>query len=342
MSEYASLASAFKGKKVLITGATGFTGQDLTKKLAGAGAIITAIVRESSDISALDKYGITWIRGDIADPELAVKATKGIEYIFHLAAAFRETRATEEGYRKVHLYSTQNLAKAVQGKPEFKCFMHTSTVGVHGHIPGDDLADEEYRFSPGDEYQNTKLEAELWLHKYGKETGLPYSVVRPAPIYGPGDRRLLKIYKMVNKGYFLFLGKGKGMYHLIHVDDLTNIMLKAANYEKALGQAFIAAANAPISMIDMARTIAKALNKKVRIIRLPIGPVFIAADICNAVCTRLGIQPLLYRRRVAFYTKDRKFDNSKIRNVLDYQPIYDNEKGIIESANWYKKHGWLE
>jgi len=341
MSEYSSLADVFKGKKVLITGATGFTGRNLTKKLIGAGAEITAIVRESSNIGDLKDHDITWLRGDIADPELALKATQGIEYIFHLAAAFRETKASEEDYRKVHLYSTQNLAKAVLGKPEFKCFMHTSTVGVHGHIPGDDLADEEYRFSPGDEYQNTKLEAELWMHKFGKESNFPYSVIRPAPIYGPGDRRLLKIYKMVNKGYFLFFGKGKGLYHLIHVEDLTNIMLKAAIDENARGQAFIAAADEPIGMIDMALIIGKALNKKVRIIRLPITPMFIAADICNAICTRLGVQPPLYRRRVAFYTKDRKFDNSKIRNILGYQPMYDNKKGIEESAHWYKKHGWL-
>lgn len=341
MSQNITLAQPFKGKKVLITGATGFTGRVLTHKLLDAGADIRIIARQSSDTGDLDDDSITWFRGDIANPELAQQAADGVEYIFHIAAAFREVKASIEDYRKIHLTSTQNLARAVQHQPQFKRFIHTSTVGIHGHIPGDDLADEQYRYDAGDDYQLTKLEAELWLHEFGNESGFPYTVIRPAAIYGPGDRRLLKIFKMANKGFFLFFGKGKGIYHLIHVDDLTNIMLKAAIENAALGEAFIAAANEPISMVDMAKTIGRALGKQVRIIRLPITPMFFAADICNAVCSRLGIDPPLHRRRVAFYTKDRKFNNSKVRHVLDYNPIYDNETGITELALWYKQHGWL-
>jgi len=342
MSEHNNFANPYKNKKVLITGATGFTGRLLTHKLINAGADVSIIARESSQAGDLQGLPINWFRGDIADPIIAQQATKGIEYIFHIAAAFREVKATVEDYRKIHLYSTQNLAKAVQPQPQFKRFIHTSTVGIHGHIPGDDLADEQYRTSTGDDYQLTKLEGEQWLHEFGRETGLPYTVIRPAAIYGPGDRRLLKIFKMASKGFFLFFGKGKGIYHLIHVEDLTNIMLEAGTNEAALSEAFIAASNEPIAMVDMAELIGRALGKNVRVIRLPIAPLFLAADICNAICVRLGIDPPLHRRRVAFYTKDRKFDNSKILNVLNYTPEYDNATGIKESALWYQKHGWLD
>ncbi len=264
-----------------------------------------------------------------------------MEYIFHLAAAFREEKGSDEGYRKVHLHSTQLMAEAVKGKPAFKRFVHTSTVGVQGHIEGDDYADENYRFSPGDGYQRTKLEGEQWLEKFASENNLPYTVIRPAPIYGPGDGRLLKFFKMVDKGYILMLGKGKGIYHLVHVDDLTEIFLLAGVSEKALSQVFIAAGEEPISIIDMGHSIARALNKKIRVIRLPIQPFFLAADICKAVCTPLGIQPPLYRRRVAFYTKDRKFNISKLKNVLGYQPKYSNESGLAETAKWYVENEWL-
>jgi nucleoside-diphosphate-sugar epimerase len=342
MSQNVSLATPFKGKKVLITGATGFTGRILTHKLIEAGAEIRIIARHSSSIGDLTDDAITWFRGDIADPELAQQAADGVAYIFHIAAAFREVKATEDDYRKIHLHSTQNLARAVQHQPQFKRFIHTSTVGIHGHIPGNDLADEQYRYDAGDEYQSTKLEGELWLHQFGTENSFPYTVIRPAAIYGPGDRRLLKLFKMASRGFFLFLGNGKGIYHLIHVDDLTDIMLKAAIDNAALGEAFIAAANEPIPMIEMAKCIGRTLGKKVRIIRLPITPMFIAADICNAICGRLGIAPPLHRRRVAFYTKDRKFNNRKIRQVLNYQIKHDNESGIAELTLWYQQHGWLK
>ncbi|MCK5360956.1 MAG: NAD-dependent epimerase/dehydratase family protein [Gammaproteobacteria bacterium] len=342
MLKNSTFAQPFKGKKVLITGATGFTGRVLTHKLINAGAKVRIIARESSAVGDLDDSSISWFRGDISDPELALKAADGVEYIFHVAAAFREVKATIEDYRKIHLYSTQNLVHAVQSQPQFLRFIHISTVGVHGHIPGDDLADETYRFEAGDDYQSTKLEAELWLNKFSKDSDFPYCVIRPAAIYGPGDRRLLKIFKMANKGFFLFFGKGKGIYHLVHVDDLTNIMLKAAIEKTALKETFIAAGNEPIAMVDMAKIIACALDKRLRVIRLPITPMFIMADICNAVCKRLGIDPPLHRRRVAFYTKDRKFNNRKIRKVLGYNPIYDNKTGLTELAHWYQKHGWLD
>ena len=138
MSQNVSLGRPFKGKKVLITGATGFTGRALTHKLIEAGADIRIIARQSSNAGDLADNDIKWFRGDIADPALVQRAADGVEYIFHIAAAYREVKATEDDYRKIHLYSTQNLARAVQHQPQFKRFIHTSTVGIHGHIPGND------------------------------------------------------------------------------------------------------------------------------------------------------------------------------------------------------------
>jgi len=330
----------FAGATVLVTGATGFTGRVLAHKLAKAGANLRIIARESSEIGDLAEIEAEWFRGEVFDSEIVEKAVDGVNYIFHVAAAFRETHPDDEGYRKVHLHSTQIMAKAVVGKPEFRRFLHVSTVGVHGHIEGG-RADENYRFAPGDPYQRTKLEAELWLSEYAEESGLPHSIVRPGPIFGPGDMRLLKIFKMVNKGFFLMLGKGKGWYTLVHVEDLTNVMMLAAVKPEGLSQVFIAANNEPISMVDMAKMIGQKINKKVRIVRLPLWPFYVAADVCVALCKPLGLSPPIYRRRVDFYTKDRQFDNSKVRNVLSYVFLYDNEKGLEETARWYQDNNLL-
>lgn len=340
--EKTAVHQQFQGAKVLITGATGFTGKVLSHKLAAAGAQIKAIARPNSNLGELSSLDIQWFRGEVFDPETIRQATEDVEYIFHVAAAFREEKGHDEGYRKVHLHSTQLLAQAALGQPQFKCFVHVSTVGVHGHIPGDDVADENYPFSPGDGYQRTKLEGEQWLAAWAADKDFPYTIIRPTPIFGPGDGRLLKFFKMVNKGYILMLGKGKGLYHLVHVDDLTEIFLLAAVSPQARSEVFIAANEEPISIIDMGKSIAKALGKDIRVIRLPIGPFFLAADICKALCTPLGIQPPLYRRRVAFYTKDRKFSIAKLKNVLGYTPRYTNASGLEETAQWYVAQGWLD
>jgi dihydroflavonol-4-reductase len=334
-------SNPFKTVKVLVTGATGYTGRMLTKKLAAAGAKIHAVARPSSDIGDLAELNITWFRGEVSDAETIRQAAEGVQYIFHLAAAYRQERATEEDYRRVHLRSTQLLAEAVSGRPDFKRFVHVSTVGVHGHIPGDDIADENYRFNPGDSYQQTKAEAELWLAEFAAQNSLPHTVIRPAAIFGPGDRRLLKIFTMASYGFMLMLGSGKGIYHLIHVDDLTEILIAAAASEQTRSQVLIAANDKPISIVDMGKVIARALNKNINVVRLPIWPFFLAADLCKAICTPIGITPPIYRRRVAFYSKDRKFSNAKLKRLLNYIFRHSSESGLTATAAWYRKHGWL-
>lgn len=331
----------FAGKTVLVTGSTGFTGRDVTKKLVAAGAIVRSIARKSSDLGDLESLEIEWFRGDVFDPELVEKACDGVHYIFHLAAAFREVKSDDAGYAKVHVESTQMLAKAVVGKPEFECFVHVSTVGVHGHIEID-RADEEYRYSPGDGYQRTKLDGELWLREFGAEKGLPFSVIRPGPIFGPGDMRLLKIFRMVKKGFLLILGKGKCIYHLVHVDDLSNTILLAGITPAARSEVLISTCDDPIALVDMAKHIADSVGiKPAKVIRLPILPFYWASDLCKLICTPLGIDPPIYRRRVDFYTKDRKFDNSKIKRVLDYEFKFGNQDGIDDTAKWYMKNDLL-
>lgn len=328
------------GTPVLVTGATGFTGLVLTKKLVQAGLKVSAVARESSNVESLRGLDIKWFRGDVFDEEVMRQAMAGQEYVFHLAAAFREAKSTEQDYWNVHVGSTQIICEEALKNPNFKRYVHVSTIGVHGHVENPP-ATEESPFSPGDGYQRTKLQAEEWLNTFAAERSLPFTIIRPAAIYGPGDRRLLKLFKMALKPYFLLLGKGKCMYHLVHVDDLTNTIIIAATHPAALGETFISGAEKPIAIADIARTIARHFSRKIQIVRLPITPFFWAADICEAICKPLNIEPPLYRRRVAFYSKDRHFDVSKVRNVLGYKARHGNKEGIVETADWYVEQGWL-
>ena len=328
------------GTSVLVTGATGFTGIVLTRKLVNAGLKVSAVARKSSNLTPLNDLDITWFRGDVFDEKIMRQAVAGQEYVFHVAAAFREAKSTEKDYWNIHVKSTQIICEEALKNPEFKRYIHVSTIGVHGHIENPP-ATEEYRFSPGDGYQRTKLQAEEWLNEYATGNNFPYTIIRPAAIYGPGDRRLLKLFKMALKPFFLLLGNGKCMYHLVHVDDLTNSFIIAATHPAALGETFISGANEPIAIADIAGIVSQHFSKKTKILRLPIGPFFLAGDICEAICKPFKIEPPIYRRRVAFYSKDRSFDISKMRNILGYTPKHGNKEGIIETADWYVKQGWL-
>jgi nucleoside-diphosphate-sugar epimerase len=329
------------GTKVVVTGATGFTGSLLVRKLVERGAAVTAIARASSNRSPLADLSINWITGDVFDREAVAQAVKGAEYIFHVAAAYREPGITDEQYERVHVTSTKLLAEAALGEPTFKRFVHVSTVGVHGHIDSPP-ADETAPFHPGDVYQVTKAEAEKWLHAFAAEKNLPYTVIRPAAIYGPGDKRLLKIFKLAKRKFFPVLGYGKGLYHFIHVDDLTEIILLAALHPRAAGEAFIAGNPAADQLVSVARIIADEIgNRGLTIVRVPAWPFFLLAFLCEKVCGFIGVAPPIYRRRVAFFTKDRSFDTRKLSQRLGYVVRRSSEEGLRETARWYVTNGWL-
>lgn len=330
-----------QGARVLVTGATGFTGKALTRKLVQLGCMVKAIARPSSQRGELADLAIEWIEGDVFDPEVVQRATSDVEYIFHVAAAYREAKISDETYAKVHVESTQLLARSVVRSETFKRFVHVSTVGVHGHID-EPPANEDYRFSPGDIYQRTKADAELWVTKFSRESGLPLTIVRPAAIYGPGDRRLLKLFRMASRRFFPLFGRGQGLYHLIHVDDLTDIFITAALAPQALGEVYIAGNPRPSRLEDIAAIIASELgNSGLSFVRLPAWPLFVLADACEALCKPFGVEPPLYRRRVAFFTKDRAFDTSKLQNQLGYTYTHSIDSGLRTTARWYREQGWL-
>jgi len=118
-------------------------------------------------------------------------------------------------------------------------------------------------------------------------------------------------------------------------------LLLAATHPAALGEAFICGNPAAVTQERMGRIIAAALGRKCRVVRIPAGPVFLAADLCEAICKPLKLAPPLYRRRVAFFTKDRSFDTRKIRERLGFQPRYTDEEGLTLTARWYRAQGWL-
>ncbi|MFT5699101.1 MAG: dihydroflavonol-4-reductase [Desulforhopalus sp.] len=330
-----------QGTKVMVTGATGFTGKVLVTKLLAQGLKVNAIARNSSNVQPFEGMDITWFRGEVYDEATVKAAMQDVEYVFHVAAAFREAKSTEQDYRNVHLVSTQLIVSEGLKNPNFKRLVHVSTMGVHGHIPNPP-GSEESPFSPGDGYQRTKVEAEEWLKTFTASQPFPYTIIRPCAIYGPGEPRLLKLFKMAAGKVFPILGKGKCWYHLVHVEDLANAIILAATAEKALGEAFIIGATEPIRLEDMATIMAKEYNTQLRVLRLPIGPFFLLGDICELLCRPFKIEPPIYRRRVAFYSKDRNFSTRKMQEVLGYTPLWSNEEGIIESARWYLKNNWLK
>lgn len=325
-------------KKILVTGATGFTGGNLCRRLVQDDKQVVAFVRPTSRIEILKKLGIECREVDIKSTESVQENFSNIAMVYHIAAAYRSEYSDRDEFRLVNVEATRNLLEASM-RAKVERFVHCSTVGVQGEIE-DPPADENYRFKPGDHYQRSKLEGELLAREYFKK-GLPGCVVRPVGIYGPGDTRFLKLFRAINRGRFIMIGTGKTLYHLTYIDDLIEGFIKAGTRPEAVNGVFTIAGERYTTLNELIGIIANVLSKHVTLLKIPIWPVYVASVVCDKLCKSLGIAPPLYPRRVEFFMLDRAFSINKAKKMLGYQPKVDLYQGIRKTAAWYIEKGLI-
>jgi nucleoside-diphosphate-sugar epimerase len=218
--------------------------------------------------------------------------------------------------------------------------VHCSTGGVHGHVESPPAA-EDAPLAPGDVYQRTKLEAEQAAVEFGRRTGLDVVIARPIGIYGPGDLRLLKMFRGIARRRFPMLGSGEVFYHLTYIDDLVRGLQLCGDVPAAAGRTYLLAGPEYTTLNELVALIAKELRTTPPALRFPVWPVWVAGAICEAVCVPLRIEPPLFRRRVDFYRKSRAFSTARARQELGYNPLIDLETGIRRTAEWYRAQGLL-
>ncbi len=218
--------------------------------------------------------------------------------------------------------------------------VHCSTVGVHGDIEHPP-ANEDAPLRPGDQYQISKLEGERLARDAGDRLGIEVTIARPSGIYGPGDRRLLKLFRGVARGRFPILGHGEIYYHLTHIDDLVEGFRLCGEQPAAAGRTYILAGGEYTTLNQLVALIAEVAGVRPPRLHLPVWPFWIAGALCEAISVPIGVEPPIYRRRVDFYTKSRAFDISRARRELGYDPRVGLRYGIDRTLNWYRDHGWI-
>ena len=324
--------------RVLVTGATGFTGNHLARHLHAAGHEVRTLARDPAKARTLG-VGISVVRGDLLDRDSLRAACKDIDIVYNIAALYRQAGLPKEAYRDVNARGVGGLIEAA-GACGVRRVVHCSTVGVHGDVERPP-ADEDAPLRPGDVYQWTKLEGESVAREAAGRTGVELVIARPTGIYGPGDRRLLKLFRGVARGSFVMLGRGDIFYHLTYVDDLCEGFRLCGDVPAAAGRTYILAGGEVTTLKELVARIARIAGVQPPKRRLPVWPVWIAGAICEAACAPLKIEPPLYRRRVDFFTKSRAFDISRARKELGYAPAVGLDEGIKRTLDWYKEYKWI-
>ena len=283
--------------------------------------------------------GARLVEGDLRDAESARRLVEGADAVLHVAAVYRTAGHPDAYYREVNVGGTERLLEAAS-RAGVSRFVHTSTVGVHGHVENPP-ADESAPLAPGDIYQATKAEAEALAFRFHRERGLPVAVVRPGAIYGPGETRLLKLFRAIARGRYAVVGSGRTFYHPVYIDDLVEGFLLALDRREAVGEAFLICGPRYVSQDDLAALIARHTGGRVLPFHVPAAPLQWTGDLVEAICVPLGLEPPLHRRRVDFWTKSRAFTIDKARHRLGYAPKVDLEEGVARTAAAYREAGWL-
>jgi nucleoside-diphosphate-sugar epimerase len=326
--------------KVLITGAAGYTGLALACHLLAGGHGIRALARRPMEAKDQVPPGIEFATGDIRDRAVVERAVEGVDTVYHLAAVFRRAGVPDSEYRTVHVDATRHLVEC-SAAAGVKRFVHCSTVGVHGDVERDAPATEDAPFKPGDIYQETKLEGEQVAIATAQRVGLPLTVVRPGPIYGPGERRFLKMIGGVARGRFLLVGDGSPRFQMVYVEDLVRGMQLAAETEGAIGKIYILTGDEAPTLNELVHEIADVAQVRAPRVHLPVWPVWLAGALCEAVCVPFRVEPPIFRRRVKFFTSNRWFDTSRARTDLGFAPKISLRQGLLRTLQSYKRLGWV-
>jgi nucleoside-diphosphate-sugar epimerase len=325
---------------VLITGAGGFTGIALARSLAARGYRVRGLVRNPAGVQELAGSGVEVVTGDVRDETVVRGVLEGVDLVYHLAAIFRRAGVPDSDYRSVHVDATRQLieAAAVAG---VRRVVHCSTVGVHGDVGGAAPATEDAPFQPMDIYQQTKLEGEWMARETARRTGVPLTVVRPGPIYGPGDRRLFKLIGGVARRRFRLLGDGSPRFQMVYVDDLIEGFRLAGEQPGGVGRTYIITGEEAPTLRELVDEIADAAHVPPPRVRLPVWPFWLLGAACEAVCVPLGIEPPIFRRRVKFFTSNRWFDTSRARRELGFAPKVPLREGLLRTLESYRRLGWV-
>jgi dihydroflavonol-4-reductase len=322
---------------LVVTGATGFTGGALARRLIAMGYRVRSMTRRPLTAAERDS-GIEWIEGTLTDTDRFDALLDGADHCFHIAAMYR-SEGKREAFLQANRDSTQALLAAGR-RAGIGRFIYCSSIGVHGDV-AQTPADENAPFDPRDPYQESKVLAEQLCRDEMTRPGMEVVIVRPCAIYGPGDTRMLKMFRMVQRGRFLFIGSRQPNFHPVYIDDLVEGLILAMSHPDAPSQAFILGDRSFLPLRDYVATAASVLGVRAPRTTIPYGLALTAARICELLCAPLALQPPLHRRRLTFFKHNRAFSIAHAENVLGYRPSVGLEEGFQRTVAWYRQQGML-
>ncbi|SKB00791.1 UDP-glucose 4-epimerase [Pseudomonas extremaustralis] len=258
-------------QSVFLTGATGFVGGAVMRRLVTDDVRVTAAVRDGSKVACGD---VDVVRFDTLEDVNWHSSLAGVDAVVHCAARVHVMSDTEvdplAAFRKVNVEGTLNLARqAAQAGVRRFVFISSIKVNGEGTRPGQPYTADD-QCAPSDAYGVSKLEAEQGLLALAARTSMEIVIIRPVLVYGPGVKaNFLDMMRWLDKGIPLPFGAIDNRRSLVALDNLVDLIITAINHPAAANQTFLVSDGDDLSTTQLLRSTALALGKSARLLPVP-------------------------------------------------------------------------
>ena len=327
---------------VLVTGSTGFIGSRVVDTLVRQGVPVRVLLRPESTPSGRAPSGVEVCRAAYGDADALGRAVDGVGRIIHLAGVVRAL--DEAGFTAGNVMPVENLLRAVRkGNPGLERFLLVSSLAAAGPAasasPG---VRESDRPAPVSTYGRSKLFGEQAAMRFAGD--VPVTIVRPPAVYGPGDRDILEVFRMMKRGVLVSAGSpGKQRFSMVHVDDLVEGMLAALRSDAAVGQAYFITSPEPYGWDEVVEAARPELGfGRLLRIGLPVPLVYGLGTMLGAIAGLTGKPALVNRDKANELTQDYwTCSPEKAARELGFTAKTPLAEGVASTLRWYREKGWM-
>ncbi len=328
-------------KTALITGINGFIGSNLARRLLQEGYNVKGLIRKTSDLKFLKDLDIDYHYGDITDYNSLVKALKGCDRVFHVAALASDWGEYDRFYN-INVNGTINVAKA-SIENNVDRMVYVSTVAMYG-FGRTNVKESDSKPITGFAYNDTKKIAEDKVFELADKANFNITAVKPGNVYGSNDHTFIEKYldAMVS-GKIAYVDKGSRKTCPVYIDNLIEGIMLTNTNDKAIGETFIITDGLDITWREFTDKFADELGIKRPTQSFPFWLAYSLGTILenSYKLVKSSKPPLITKYRVSNGGLDYTFSIDKAKNILGYRPTVDFETAVKETVQWYKNRSLI-
>lgn len=325
--------------KALVTGATGFLGGALVRRLNNMGWDVTALGRNVSKIDQLESEGIRAFQLDLKDKNAMAAACKDQEIVFH-CAAFPSPWGSFEKFYQANVIGTRNVIRGCE-EHKVKRFVYVSTPSLYfGYSSRMNVKETDVLPEPVSNYAATKILAEQEVDEAFAK-GLPTITIRPRGIFGPGDTVISpRLIPRLRSGRLPIIGDGANVVDLTYIENVVDaLLLCAESPTNTLGKKYNISNDEPIKLWEWLKKICDELGFQYPKIKISYPVAHGLAAALEAACTLIPThpEPPLTRMAVNMIANSTTLDITAARRDLGYSPRVSVDEGFDKFMKWWKE-----